>query len=711
MTLTPTITFIREFPASLIPQVLLKGLIITNLEASYDLGNSLTFADLNGNGRSELAIGKQMTTVNDLVNAGQVIVIACKQVRSSSVVSLNCTIEFTINGNTPNGRIGSSLDTANVNGDGFPDLLIAGASGTCTTTTVSVVLGNSTHQSAYNLNYLTPTTGTVLNDFRSKSNCSGFDVRYADDIYRVGADNLAIAMPYQNAGAGEIGIVAVQHALGVIAPLRLPSANTKNGGTLSGSIPNFHIGISFSSLGDFNGDGRRGDMIIGAPYASAFGIPNAGLFWVLFNQPVGLPNPSAVTGANGFAGSSSASRNGSLVGYAVSSAGDMTGKGINGALIGAPGMNNGAGQLIIKIGERKSAFPNPLNTAALNGESGAVANGIIPGGRLGSAVALIGDFNGDGFDDVAASAPDATLGSLLKAGVLYIFWGAETLPAIIDLSDTKRVLAVTGQTANARLAYVIHRTMGDINGDQLPELAFGAFKTNEDRSISGQVYLLVAQRNIPARPPEQNTGNGLDITKLVGSAIGSLCGSIILTVGVFFLKRGLQALRNKYKARKAQRERLTTDPTPNPAPQPTPPPDTKELSIPAHALAFIGTGSSNLALPTIEGNPTSTEFNRANSTDESNDHALVSELIRELLNNAVVLDSIITLLERAAGVTKCENTAPSYDQLDHKLQTLLSSDSVRTVTSFNLSANDTQFLENTADRYAEQLLGGEIAVN
>jgi len=105
---------------------------------------------------------------------------------------------------------------------------------------------------------------------------------------------------------------------------------------------------------------------------------------------------------------------------------------------------------------------------------------------LGHALAS-GDFNGDGFDDLAMGAPgaDSTNGS--SAGRVFIGWGsADGLTDFDDISPSVAGFLPTGQDQlGSALA------TGDLDGDGHDDLAIGAPGTNNGGGITaGQVRLM-----------------------------------------------------------------------------------------------------------------------------------------------------------------------------------------------------------------------------
>lgn len=115
----------------------------------------------------------------------------------------------------------------------------------------------------------------------------------------------------------------------------------------------------------------------------------------------------------------------------------------------------------------------------------------VAGGALGRSVAIIGDINGDGIDDIAIGAPhDAAPGGHGRVWVL--FGRAGGLPATIDLEtlDGSNGFELTTQAAGATLGRAV-TGIGDFNGDGIDDFAVGAPLADTPPAYNdGKVYVL-----------------------------------------------------------------------------------------------------------------------------------------------------------------------------------------------------------------------------
>jgi hypothetical protein len=135
---------------------------------------------------------------------------------------------------------------------------------------------------------------------------------------------------------------------------------------------------------------------------------------------------------------------------------------------------------------RRSAFAAALTAAALMLALPMTAS-------AGSTTVLRGDFNADGFDDLAVGSPREDHGGVEDAGAVHVFYSQGGASLEGDVLSTANVQQFLGNGAFFRFGTAL--AAGDFNGDAVADLAVGApgYQTNR-----GGVYVFYG-RPSPAR--------------------------------------------------------------------------------------------------------------------------------------------------------------------------------------------------------------------
>jgi FG-GAP repeat protein len=278
------------------------------------------------------------------------------------------------------------------------------------------------------------------------------------------------------------------------------------------------------SKGDFNGDGFA-DLAVGVPNEDVNGFQDAGAFNVIYGTADGLHANVAILNQfwtendiiQGF-GITAGTNN--QFGAALA-AGNFNGDGFSDLAIGIPlneiGLSNGvvindAGLIVVLYGSQ-----NGLTSAGsqffLQGTEGPGGLGDLPeaGDRFGSVLSW-GDFDGDGFGDLAVGIPDendeSDTGTDFDAGAVQIIYGTGTglttarnqlftqrSPGILDVTES-------GDKFGSALAG------GDFNGDGQTDLAVGVPLENVGSiSDAGAVHIIFG-----STPGEITAAGGLTST-------------------------------------------------------------------------------------------------------------------------------------------------------------------------------------------------------
>lgn len=168
----------------------------------------------------------------------------------------------------------------------------------------------------------------------------------------------------------------------------------------------------------------------------------------------------------------------------------------------------------------------------LVGTNGFQITGAAGEERLGSSIAWAGDFNGDGYDDLALGAPLADLGSNFRAGRVGVVYGGRnmlpTQPA--SFLNGANGFRANGAAADDRAGSAV-TAAGDVNGDGLADLLIGAPQADpEGRADAGCAYVLLGSAHAPLNV-ELADLDGTNGFTLVGEAADYRCGAAVAGAG------------------------------------------------------------------------------------------------------------------------------------------------------------------------------------
>jgi hypothetical protein len=158
----------------------------------------------------------------------------------------------------------------------------------------------------------------------------------------------------------------------------------------------------------------------------------------------------------------------------VSCGGDVNGDGFDDVVIGASSAWNGEvneGQAYLFLGSATGLSDTPAWTAEPN----------LQAIQFGTSVALVGDVDADGYDDVAVGAVNYD-GGQLDEGRVYLYLGSSS-----GLAATE---AWTAESDQRQSMYgFTMSTAGDTNGDGHADLLVGAFRYDAGQEDEGAVFV------------------------------------------------------------------------------------------------------------------------------------------------------------------------------------------------------------------------------
>jgi hypothetical protein len=329
--------------------------------------------DLNLDGIRELAVGAPAT------NGGLGLV----DILDGAAPTAPPLLSF--QGRSPGDGFGWAIARGDVNGDGFPDLLVSApfeAIPGAATSAGSVTAFDGMALTAIVRGLVPPSTPTTLWVKCAPTGVSsfGFDID-TGDVDGNGSIDIVISAP-----SSESFFVVYPSfpftphpASGVFEP---PTRYTVSAPAPTSPVP-ANFGWAVSAAGDLSGDGVA-DIAIGAP--TAFGTGVAYNFRVDSAQ-----TPAPIMLINGTPGAAAGDR----FGFDLDIAGNFNAIGARDLVVGAPGTGVLApGMVYILAGVSLTPIYPPLV-------------GPIPGGGFGWSVSGISDRTGDGLPDLVAGAPFA----------------------------------------------------------------------------------------------------------------------------------------------------------------------------------------------------------------------------------------------------------------------------------------------------------------
>ena len=356
-----------------------------------------------------------------------------------------------------------------INGDGFDDLHVAGAGSSLYGGYYDgnrVVFGNDT-PTDIDITTMGAGQGFILNG----TFYTGYGTGKAGDINGDGIDDIAYTPGDGNGFQGQAQIIYGKTS-GWGTVFTISGMPATDGFTIQANTNRNNQRGRIQGVGDINGDGV-GDMVMANPGNAT--LPEGGAY-VIYGKsgttrggftaaPVPATDGYEITGTTG-----------ANWGKSVT-AGDFNGDGHRDFVLGSPTYNGSNGQLAVITSD-----VGTLTLGSLTSSQGFTLEGASAE-RAAYSIALTGDVNGDGLDDLLVGAHLADNGAT-DSGSVYLILGQSGIPSTGALLADYAGIRIDGPAASARLGFDV--SLGDVNGDGCADMVMGAVNA----SGADEVYVV-----------------------------------------------------------------------------------------------------------------------------------------------------------------------------------------------------------------------------
>ena len=487
-----------------------------------------TVGDINGDGISDIIVGA--SSANN--NAGASYVIYGKAggyTSSINFTNFDFSTGFTINGANQDDLSGASVSTAgDINNDGISDIIV-GARGANGYAGASYIIYGKIggYPSNINLATMDSSIGFAING-ANQYDLSGYSVSSAGDINNDGISDVIVGAININDGAGASYVIYGKTG-GYPSNINLATMGSSIGFAINGANQYDNSGAVVSGAGDINNDGISDIMV-----STFVTNNNAGISYIIYGKTGGYSssiNLATLTSSQGFTINGADQYDYS--GYSLNNAKDINGDGISDIIIGAIGINYGAGASYIVYG--KTGGYSNINLANFNSNIGFAINGTNSGDKSGCSVSSAGDINNDGVGDVIIGA----YGVNSQAGRSYVVYGvnfgslsssttSSTSSSSSDEPSSSSTTSSTSSSSSDEPSSSSTTSSTSSSSSDEPSSSSTTSSSNIDQSTISQILTTLSIYDPHADESSADNHNAA----IIGGTIGGFAGLALTTIGI-----------------------------------------------------------------------------------------------------------------------------------------------------------------------------------
>ena len=438
------------------------GFKITGANAGDEFARTIRgVGDINGDGIQDFAVSANRYNSD----AGRIYIYSGKRDWSGDLNAADFSTSdgILIEGGASDriGRYINSVDGAgDVNGDGIDDMVTGTRAGDGENW---IIFGDRDRTSfdlgTYSMDhpkFVAMPAGTFYD--------TGFTAAGPGDVNGDGFNDVAFGGNAQGSTSEGKPVIIYGKASGWSTVTTLDTIGTADGFYVRGEANNVTLSVrGIGTPGDLNQDGFA-EMIFGQanPQPSAivvYGVSGTRSNIDTYGAPISAPDGFKVTGASGTA--------------RAFAHGDFNGDGTPDFAINNRTYNGSNGRVTVLFGDAGA-----LTIGAHSASQGFTLEGS-GAERAGQSLAMSGDFNGDGIDDLVVGAYFADHSATDSGSVYVIFGGLSGLPAtgatLSTYADGVRGFRIDGPAASAYLGRDVD--LADVNGDGCTDILLNTFNS------------------------------------------------------------------------------------------------------------------------------------------------------------------------------------------------------------------------------------------